>query len=204
MSVVTNYPMRALSKCGNFLVPFTLADGPAPIDKDHFILTEKQNSPILRYDSVLKGSDIEGLYEGDIVTIEGDDKEYPVIYATGVRLKDSEEQIEIIYDNQKKFSIVSDIYTRKMKFIKRTIPKFRIDNTGFLLSDLYGMHKGHLLLNKTSVMVKPEDIRMHAGVRDKNRKYLYFGDHGLTLLNGQPGVYQDGEFITLASGKLDI
>lgn len=197
--------MRALSKCGNFLVPFTLADGPAPIDKDHFVLTMKPDTPILRYDSILRGSDIKGLFEGDIVTVEGDDKEYPVIYSSGVKLKDPESSIEIIYDNQKKFLCVSDIYTRKTKFIKRTIPKFRINGIVFLLSDVYGIHNGHLLLNKSVVKVKPEDVRMHAGVRDKNKNYLYFGDQGLTLQNGQPGVYnEDGSFTTLASGNLNI
>lgn len=180
-----NYPMRSLSKCGKYLVDFTLADGPCPLDVDHFVLTERPGSPILTYDTVMRGFDIINLFEGDIVEDE-EGNEYLVSYYRGINYKNIETGKSLKKINGKT-KIISNIYKRDVKEKLKITPQgqsFKYNDIVFNLRVIYGVHEGKLLVNADGLIVDPQEVQQYTGIRVEAKQRLFFGDNGLTLSEG--------------------
>jgi hypothetical protein len=177
------YPLRAESADGTELVPFTLDDGPCKISEEFFVLTTRIQSPILKYETILRGSDITGLFEGDYVEIDG--VEYLVVTKRyGLCAVGKEGDLKDFID-VRNFNVVSNIYKRKEHDkLKRKVHRYKYSGIQFNLDRVYGMHKGKLLLNHNGGMLIPiKEIQQETGNKIAN-KVTYYGDDGLFSLRG--------------------
>lgn len=199
--VLLNYPMRALSKCGRYLIDFRLEDGPCPVDKEHFVLTERPGSPILLYSEVGRGSDIPNLFEGDIIQDE-DGKEYIITYFRGLVCQSIEtsKYLEI----PEKFKISGNIYKRRGRLNKSVSHKFICKDIIFTLQEIYGVHENNLIVNVESNVFIPEEVKQYSGLRSQSRKMLFFGDDGLTLHKGRICVLKEGKYLSVVDKEVTI
>lgn len=194
-----SYPLRAESVDGTMLVPFTLLDGPCKMDEKHFVLTARKDSPILKYGTILRGSDVEDVFEGDYIEVDG--KEYLVIYRRGLIALDSE-GTSLDFLSAGKFKVVSNIYKRgERNKIRRKKHKYRYDDISFQLDQVYGIHNGKLLLNFSGgVMMDVEIVQQSAGLK-KGSVEMYFGDEGLHLFRGKCVTEDSGKLMDIAKGE---
>lgn len=105
-----NYPFKALSKNKKELVVFTLEDGICPLDDNFFFLVRRPGTPILRYDSVMVGTDLNGVFEGDIV--EYNEKEHIVAFNRGFALKELNGNEVIHLDKISNYKVVDNVCFR--------------------------------------------------------------------------------------------
>lgn len=195
-----SYPLRALSKKGGLAVPFTLGDGPCRIDDNYFILTERPGSPLLRYDMILRGMDIPGIFEGDILLDNG--KEFVIQYQRGFMAvsKDKEQKSLSSIPN---IQVVSNIYKRNDFVIPKLLAMmYKIRESDlFELDCILGVNEGNLILNYKEGMLVPEhEIKQYAGITYLGNS-MYFGDE----INGNKLMLRQGRCAILDGDKyLDI
>lgn len=196
-----SYPLRASSVCGKYMVPFSLKDGPIPLDDNTFALSEIPNSPILTYESILRGCDIEDLFAGDIVTSNG--KDYLISYHRGLVGRSLDDTREVLYfDDIGKITMVSNIYNREAYMSSRqsTFP-YKYKNDVFYLQDIYGIQNGMLRVNiKGGLLVPIEEAQQYAGVRGPESELVFFGDYGTKLVRGQIIANINGEEVNITKG----
>lgn len=197
-----NYPLRTVSKCGKYLVDFTLQDGPCPVSEEHFVLTERPGSPILRYSEISRGSDIPNLFEDDIVTDETGE-EFIVFYNRGVMCKSlSTGKLQMLPRN---FKIVGNIYKRGIeKESKIKQQKYKHGNNLFSLQNIYGIMNGKLLVNVDGTVVDPAEVQEYTGLRATDRERLYLGDRNVYLKDGRVSVKVDGKDVDIIKQKYQV
>lgn len=185
------YPLIALTKCRTNMVSFTLEDGLCPIDEEHFVLLNRPGSPILRYDTVLRGMDINGIFEGDIVNYEGTD--YMIKYQRGFNAISLDKSKVITLDNITACNVKTHMYyQRDFAWIEPTMIKFRVNNNKFFtLRNIYGYFDNRIVFN---------DIKL------RNKETLIVQqDAGLTY-DGQRACFGNNAFgsVKLVKGKIEI
>lgn len=196
-----SYPLRATSVCGKYLYSFSLEDAPIPLDNETFVLSNVPNSPILLYNSILKGCDVEDFFAGDIVRVNG--KDYLLSYHRGLVGKSLDEEADLLYlDDIGNFDMVSNIYNRKVDMLSRQLSfPYKWKDTTFYLEKIYGMKDGMLLVNvKGGLMIPPNEIQQYAGIRGVQGEKVFFGDYGTRLVNGQIIATVNGGDINITKG----
>lgn len=194
------YPLRARSKCGEYLIEFDLQDGPCPLDKDHFCLTQREGCPILTYESITRGGDIPNLFAGDLIEKKGEC--YLVSYHRGLvaRHLDTKELLDLSDGN---FTKVSTIYNRGIEMInKHTKHLYKYGRSTFYIEHLFGMMEGMLVLNRRkNVFIPVSEVRQYAGIKHPDtQKDLFFGEYDLTMENGNLLAIKDGQTINITLG----
>lgn len=189
---MNSYPMRTISKCGKYLVDFTLQDGPCPVSGEHFVLTERPGSPILCYNDVVRGSDIPHLYEHDIIEDEHGE-EFIVFYSRGMLCKSLE--TNRVQNIPRKFKNSSNIYKRGIDIKIKSQHKFKYGNNLFTLQEIFGVMNGKLLVNADSLVIDPSLVQEYSGLRTTNKEMIFFGDQGIYLKDGRAVVERDGEIL---------
>lgn len=198
------YPLRALSKDGKEVVSFTLADGPCKLDTDTFILTERPNTPILRTETILRGSDIEGLFEGDILEHKG--YLYIIQYHRGLAGLSKEKGLLQLSEFES-LKPVSSVYERPEYVIpKKATYTYKYGNLLFPLDDVIGVDNNRLVLQaKSGELADLSKVQQYAGIR-YNGSYKYFGDEiegsPLIMKNGRCCVYKHNTYIDISKGEI--
>lgn len=196
-----SYPLKATSICGKYLVDFGLEHGPVPLDDKTFALSKSPNTPILLYDSILRGCDIKDLFAGDLIRADG--IEYLVSYHRGLVGRSTDDVRAVLYfEKDGKYEMVSNIYNRELMMSSRqsTFPYKYKDNI-FYLQDIYGMLDGKLVVNVHGGLLVPvEEAQQYAGVRDHKGDQVFFGDYGTKLVNGQIIATINGLEVNITKG----
>jgi len=195
-----SYPLRAMSVCERYLVPFTLKDGPIPLDDKTFALSNQIGSPILTYGSILRGSDLPDLFAGDIVKSNGN--LYQVSYHRGLVGRNLEEPKDILYLSVGNYEIVSNIYNREEDSNKKqTSFPYKYKDNIFYIQDIYGVHGDKLAVNINGGMLMDiTDVQQYAGIRDADKKLVFFGDYGIYFEDGQLISNVNGETSNITKG----
>lgn len=194
------YPLRARSKCGKYLIEFNLSDGPCPLDEENFCLTQREGYPIITYDSITRGGDIPSLFAGDLIEKQGE--RYLVSYHRGLVARHLETK-ELLDLSDGNFTKVSTIYTQGIEMTNRhTKHLYKYGKATFYIEHLYGVMNGMLVLNRRkSVFIPMEEVRQYAGIKHPDtQKDLFFGDCGLTMLNGNLIAFKNGEAVNITLG----
>lgn len=182
------YPLRALSKDEKTIVEFTINDGPRMITEEYFILTNRHGTPILKYNSILRGMDRDGLFEGDILRLP-DGRKYVIICKEGFFAINSEKE-KLGINELGSYKLINNIY-RSTEFevfpLQQQLYKF--EDLMFTFQSIVGVSGNCLMLNiRKGMGVKLSEIQQFAGVYQKNTK-LFFGDiidnKQLTLKDGK-------------------
>jgi hypothetical protein len=200
------YPLRALAKGGSSYCVFDLNDGPGRWDDEHFILMGRPNSPILRYDSISRGSDIPGVFSGDIVSVKGDD--YLVIYHRGLVAKNLVTK-KIFYLDEADFRVKSEaeymgtiVPNRHKKHLYRT--EVNGEKIDFYIDHLYGLDPKSkcILHNRRGYgFLTYDSISQYVGIRHpQTNEPLFFGDYDLHMESGSLVATVNGEKINITKG----
>lgn len=199
------YPFKALSVNKKELVSFTLSDGPWRQDMTCFTLSNRPGTPILRYNTIMRGSDIPGLFEGDIIEYNG--KKYIIKYEMGFAAVSLDKEVipvsELSYINvvdnmyfQKEFPIS---YCNKItfKYIEREDEKFLNKERVFGIKSVLGAicDKSFVAIYG-SKMVNENDLLQMSGVRYKG-KHIYIGEE----IEGNKLYMNRGRLYIKAYGK---
>lgn len=195
------YPLRALSKCGRYLISFDLIDGPCSLDSKTFFLSRKPGTPILRYDSLMRGSDIPNLFAGDYV--QKNSRIYLLTYSRGLVAKDIETS-DMLDLSDGEYTIISNIYNWKEDIkLKPSQPLYKYKDSVFYFKDVYGVLDGKLALNRSkNRLINAYEVRQYSGIKHPvTRKELFFGEHDLHLKNGYLyGKNSVGEMVNITLG----
>lgn len=169
------YPLIAMNKAGTDMVQFSLEDGICPITADLFILTNRSGSPILRYDTILRGMDIPNIYEGDIITYK--QRDYIVKYQRGFNAISIDGQV-INLQWVKDIKVKTHMYFQDIfKRIELTKIRYRCGDFYFTIRKIYGATKTHLIVNDRNKKFLPlTEIQQDAGISMCNKR-LYYGNN---------------------------
>lgn len=174
---MTSYKFRAMSVTGEPYI-FTMLDIPTKITQDTFVLSLVPNSPILRYDTIVRGMDCFDLFEGDRIEVDG--TEYTIVYQKGfVAMTDDRHSLKI-----------ADIKDYKVLSISSTPSKslmFRYRGTTISIANIVGAYSDYVILNNVKGHIDPSEIQQDAAF-SINRNRIFFGD----LYNGYPVFMHKG------------
>lgn len=180
------YPLKALSKDEKEEVVFSIGDGPCHLEDNLFILTRRPGTPILQYNTIVRGMDVAGLFEGDVLEYKGD--LYTVIYSRGFRISNKEKGF-IRVENMEYINVVSNIYKDSTLYIqKRLKHTYRWSKYKFSIESVMTAINDDLIVNlKGGMSIPIEDVRQYAGITHEGKK-MYFGD----LIDGYPLILHNG------------
>lgn len=205
-----NYPFKALSRTRNEMVIFTLEDGPCPIDSNFFFLAGRPGTPLLRYDSIMIGCDL-NVFAGDLVEYKG--KEYCASYNRGfaLRSKDGDEIIRFQNVEMSHLKVIGhELLDSKGFYFESIKPSFKYVDEEYAkakrlkssvvqwgFKSFFGNIGNKLIVNVYGVklLLPYSDIQQSAGVTYKN-KLVYFNDtikdSSVYMKNGRVCVNSDG------------
>lgn len=181
--------MLALTKDGTDVVQFKLKDGPCPISEDYFVLLNRPGTPILRYDSIMRGMDIPGVYEGDIISFKH--KDYMIKYQKGYNAVSlSGEVLDI--SKLKYLKVKTHMYFQNsFKPIVPTLIRMRIRGKIYPIKKIFGATKKGIVVNERGLgVVEINEIQQDAGMRVDGKK-VYFGKN-------------DDKFVCLKRGRVIV
>lgn len=198
------YPFKALSVNYKELVSFTLEDGPWRQNMNFFGLMNRPGSPILRYNTIMRGCDIPGLFEGDIIEYKG--KKYIMRYELGLAavsldgevIPSSKLEYINVVDNmyfQKEFPIT---YCNKLvfKYIEKEDEKYKENYKYFGIKSITGSFKDKALISiYGSKLVNVNDVLPFTGIRYKGER-IHLGE----CIEGNPVYMEKGRLLIKALG----
>lgn len=168
------YHLLALTKDRRDVVAFSLLDGPCMIGENQFVLVNRPGTPILRYDSIMRGMDIPGIFEGDIINYRG--KDFIVKYQRG--FNGYSLNGDVVDMNELSNGIVkSHVYFQDIfKQIAPTKIRYRIGNKHYTIDKVFSApgRKGVVFNDKRLGIVELNRIEQDAGTI-VNKKRIYFG-----------------------------
>ena len=153
---------------------FSLADVPVMLDDIQFVLMAKPNSPILLIDTVITGMDIDGLFEGSIIS-DGSD-EYVVSFKRGFAAMRADRTVRKLtdfasYTNTGKF-VTKD---HAVQSLCRQRILYKANGMQFQIKDIIGTRDGKLVIRENYTSVDTESIQQYAGI-SHNGKKVFLGD----------------------------
>lgn len=197
-----HYPLRARSDRGTW-VSFSIEDAPCPIDEDSFFLMNRPGTPILLYSTIMHGLDIPNLYEGDIVLINRN--RYIVSHANGYKAVSLRKKSNIIFDENLRYKVISNIYREPDIHIETTIKNnYKFHSLIFGIDKIYGSYKECLIVNMGGGLLLPiDEIQQDARFSYEGKK-IFFGDElnggEVCLKNGRLCIKQDTKFTDINLG----
>lgn len=184
--------MEAFTKDGKFFA-FKLSDVPINIDHQHFILANKENTPILKLGLCRRGCDIPDVYEGDILNCDGE--EHVLQYQRGFILLNENRRRRYLWEFDN-FKVVGNIYDTEWAFSINCAKsvRYRYNNTLLYPKSFAGYYKGKILLEGTNTKVSPRFIQQEACFTYEGEK-IFFGDliegYPVELYYGRPVIKHD-------------
>ena len=198
------YPFKALSASYKELVSFTLADGPLRQDIKFFTLMNRPGSPVLRYNTIMRGCDIPGLFEGDIIEYKG--KKYIIRYEMGLAAVSLDKEV-IPVNKLEYINVVDNMYFQKefpitycnrltFKYIEKGDNKYKGNYKYFGIKSITGAFKDKSLIAiYGSKLVDEDSILQFTGVRYKGER-IHFGE----CIEGNPLYMEKGRLLIKALG----
>lgn len=196
------FMLKALTVDGDWF-EFTIKDIPTPISEDEFILMNKPGSPKLRLDTIRRGDPEYHLYEGDVISVNGD--KYTVCYERGFYAI-NDMYVYRYLSTLKDVKLIS-VYTESDN--ATIVPNFRLshlfkyNNTVFKLNDIVGCYKGNLVIRSIQHTVNPNKVQQECRA-SYNGKKLYLGDkinNGIVCMyHGKIALKVNNKYIDIIDG----
>ena len=174
---------------------FSLNDVPVMLDDTQFVLMAKPNSPILLINTVITGMDIDGLFEGSIIS-DGKD-EYVVSFKRGFAAMRADRTVKKLTE----FPMILNTGTfAEKEHAARPMCRQRIlyktNDMQFQIKDLIGIMDNNLVIRENYTKVCVEDIQQYAGISYNGNK-VFFGD----IIEGSPVHMYKGRICIMKDGK---
>jgi hypothetical protein len=179
-----------------------MEDIPTPFNTKEFALLRRPNTPRLLIDSIRRGDEESGLFEGDIISMNGED--WLICYERGFYAINKDYIIRYLYT-------LSDYkYLGTCFDIKSPIPinfrsrhRFIYKDLIFRINDIVGAYDDKLLLRPVSKPVNVAEVHQECCITyNKQRIYLNDSiDDGIVELHGgRVTLNKDNNLIDLATG----
>lgn len=185
-------PLGAYSIDGTAFYTFTLDDLPVLITGDQLVLTARPKSPILNFNTLVRGDETSAVHEDDVIVYNNED--YDVFWDAGLCIKIGPSNVYL--DDLESYEFKQHkVVTRKARDIR-----YRHRDTIFRLSDLTGFSEGLTVLsalpNKEERLVAVDDFCQHVATSNNVKHYL--GDElsgGIVKYIGCKVVIEDEGYI---------
>lgn len=198
------FMMKALTRDGDWY-SFTLHDIPTTFNDEEFVLLNKPGSPRLQLKSIKRGDPETGLFEGDIISMNG--YLWVVCYERGFYAINEDYVTQHLY-LLKDYTLIGDYFTRGFPVSINTRNKhlFKYNNVIFRVEDIVGAYKADSIILRTCKLPVPVcDIQQESCMTLKGKR-LFLGDtyEGATveLYGGRIAVCKNGEYIDVATGGI--
>lgn len=182
---------------------FSMADLPTLFTPNEFVLLNRPNTPRLLFKSIRRGDSESGLFEGDIIEMDG--REWLICYERGFYAIDSNYIIKHLY-TLRDFKVLGTCSEIKspVPINFRTKHLFSYDGNIFRLNDIIGAYEGKLLLRSLSEPVDVSLIKQECCVT-YNGSRVYLGDEldigTVVLRGGRITVSKEDKIIDIVTGE---
>lgn len=195
--------MKALTPDGDW-VEFTLNDMPLLFSDNLFVLTKRNNSPHLLYNTIRRGDPETNLYEGDVIEMDG--TEWLVCYERGFYIINKDYNIRH-FTNLNEF-YVQGTCTEHSIDIPATFKNkhlFRYGESLFTLKDIVGSYNDKLILRFAKEPVSVEDVDQECCCTYKKTK-LFFNDviedSRVVLYKGRVALHKNNTYVDVVTGGI--
>lgn len=193
------FMMKALTH-DNVWYKFSMLDVPTTFNEDEFVLLNKPGSPIMQLKSIKRGDPETGLFEGDIITMEG--CEWVICYERGFYAINADYVTRHLYQLSD-YKITGDYFTDGFPVSINTRNKhlFKYKNIIFRIEDIIGSYKtGTIILRTCKHPVPISDIKQESCMSFNNKR-LFLGDY----IQGKPVELIGGRIaVRNLDGVLDV
>lgn len=167
------YTMKTLTINGDWF-PFTISDLPVLLDEEYFALFGCSNSPRLRIDSIRRGDYESGLYEGEVISMDG--CKWVICYERGFYAINEDYVIKHLNTLQD-FTVLGDSpeVPIDIPVSYRANHLFKVDDTIFRIQDIVGAYNNKLLLRSLREPVDTDRIQQECCATYKGKR-VYLGD----------------------------
>ena len=187
--------LRALTLTGKTYT-FSIKDVPVLIDEDDtFILMRRENSPILRFNTITSLTDISSIGVGTVLTDAT--RTYVVSFKRGFAAVDSEHNVyklntlhDYTIDNTDTYN--TGCYNQRLLF--------KYDDLQFQIKDIVGMIHNYAIVKRNHTLVDMSLVQQYAGITYENNK-VFFGD---IINDGVVTLYQGRVCIRCGSTYYDM
>lgn len=183
--------------------PFSISDVPTRFNEEEFALMRQPGSPRLVMNAIRRGDPDTGLYEGDVIEMEGD--RWVVCYQRGFYVI-NELFITRFFGTLTEYKVVGDIYTIPMHItvLLRSKQLFKYKEFIFRLEDIIGgFDESHLILRSSNKPVPFDKISQECGCTWQGQR-LFFGDEledgTVMLFQGRVCLYKDEHYRDITTG----
>ena len=197
--------LKGFTKCG-IEVLFTLADCPILVGEGLIALVGKISSALIRYDTIVRGDEESGLYEGDVIYDEMETILGIVVYAKGFVLYNAGVLCDIpAEDNIRVTKGCPETIEKIANLEERTEISFAYKGIQYRFLSLICKVGDYVGLTIDGKLVNPEELLLNTGFCRKDRmKGIYFGEvyQGGTVVlhkNVPMIAYEGGKYVPLLS-----
>ena len=198
---MTYYTMKALTPDDDWYA-FTLADIPVPISDNTFVLITKPNTPHLRMDTIRRGDSAMGLYEGDVIEMDG--CKWLVCYERGFYVI-NEDYVSKHFSSITDYRFVGTIpevhINVPIRFKERL--SFKYGEDVFALRDIVGAYNGKAILRRLNEPIDASLLMQECCCTYEGKK-LFLGDHidggVIELIGGRIVLHKDDTFTDVVTG----
>ena len=190
------YPIKAQTRTGEWYE----LDVPCLVNEEEFLLLRKPDSPILKFGKFIRGCDIPGIFEGDVLLCDG--VEYTVLYHRGFILKDADKNVKYLYElkNYEKLRNIVGDDNCDYNFPKKIYFKYR--GLQIYPHSIKGATQDRVIIDGVGATFHFEEIGQEARL-SYERKKLYFGDlvqgYPLELYYGRPVIKRDNDIYDIVT-----
>lgn len=190
--------MKTLTTNGDWF-PFSMSDLPVLLNEECFVLFGCTNSPWLRIDSIRRGDPETGLYEGEVIQMDG--CKWVICYERGFYAI-NEDYISKHLNTLRDYTVLGDApnVPIEMSVSYRANHLFKVNDTIFRIQDIVGAYDGKLLLRSLKEPIDTDKIQQECCATYKGKR-VYLGD----MLDGCPLELVNGRLVRKTpDGVIDI
>lgn len=202
MIIGVNYFMlRALTLSGEWH-SFTIRDLPTLYTKEEFVTLGINGSPRLKVHPILRGDFESGLYEGDVIQMDGE--KWLVCYERGFYAISQSYVVRYLYTLHD-YVLLGTCYEIDCGIVSSFREKhiFKYNGNHFRLNDIYGCHDNKLIVRDIQTPINPEDVQQEACMTYQKRR-VFLGDDvdigRVKCKGGRLTVEYNGEIIDITTG----
>lgn len=190
--------MKTLTTNGDWFT-FSMEDLPVLLDDEHFALFGQSKSPWLRIDSIRRGDPEYGLYEGEVLSMDGEN--WLVCYERGFYVI-SESYVIRYLDDLSDYQVIGNVPNIKINVPVsfRANHLFKVKDNIFRIQDVVGAFNGKLLLRPVNTPVDVTDVQQECCATYEGKR-VYLGD----ILDGAELKLYHGRLARMTNaGAIDI
>lgn len=167
------YSLRAMT-LDNKPIEFTVLDVPVIVGEDRCVLLNRKFSPILKYSTIVIGSDI-GLYVGDVLKDMAGNLWY-VTYNRGFMAVSKNGEMRPLSDFRR-LKVERQVTQRERELYCPVTYKckYRYRDKIFVHEDIVGKLKDKLVVSKVGQLVVPEEIQQDTDIYIDDKR-IFLGD----------------------------